>query len=156
MKLFLIAISLVLLSCNSQKKATMKDDKTEQSESGSGLELIMQEEQGGFEADEMLVFRDAKRLKSFFSKINRTRKPGLPVPDIDFLKEIIIIQCTEKESLTDSASLSVLKETATQFILNIQNRSEAKNTLNANSYGSFSIYKMPITAKDIILEKQLK
>ena len=156
MRLFLIAISLVLLSCNSQKKATMKDDKTEQSQSGSGLELIMQEEQGGFDADEMLVFRDAKRLKSFFSKINRTRKPGLPVPDVDFSKEIIIIQCTVKESLTDGASLSVLKETATQLILNIQNRSKAKNTLNVKSYGSFSLYKTPITAKDIILEKRLK
>lgn len=156
MKLFLIAISLVLVSCNSQKKAAMNEEKIEQSESENRLELVMQEEQGGFDTDEMLVIRDAKRLKSFFSKINRTRKPGLPVPDVDFLKDMIIIQCAEAKSLTNSASLYVLKETDTQITLNTKNLSDTKETLKANSYGSFRMYKMPTTAKEILLEKLLK
>lgn len=156
MKLFLIIISIVLVSCNSQKKAAMDAEKLAQSESENRLELVMQEEQSGFDTDEMLVIRDAKRLKSFFSKINRTRKPGLPVPAVDFLKDVIIIQCSEGKSLTNNASLFVLKETDTQVILNIQNLSNTKDTSKANGYGSFSIYRMPTTTKEILLDKHHK
>ncbi|KAG1648923.1 hypothetical protein GQR58_029470 [Nymphon striatum] len=115
----------------------------------------MQEEQGGFETDEMLVIRDAKRLKSFFSKINRTRKPGLPVPDIDFLKDMIIIQCSDGKSQSNTTFLSVVKETDTQIILISNGPSNASDTEKIKSYGSFSIYKMPSSTKEILLDKQI-
>jgi hypothetical protein len=150
MRLFLVAIFFVLISCNGQKKAAINEVKVVKSELGNHLELIMQEEQGGLDADEILVIRDAKRLKSFFSKINRTRKPGLPVPDIDFAKDMVIIQCTGEESL---AMLSVLKETDTQVVLNAENRSKAKDV---TSSGSFCIYKMASTLKEVIVKKRIK
>ena len=156
MKLFIIILSLVLVSCNSQKKAAMSETEIASSESENRLELIMQEAQGGFDADELLVIRDVKRLKSFFSKINRTRKPGLPIPAIDFEKEMILIQCTREESQTNLATLSVIEETDTQVIINVENRSKTKNALIADSSGSFCIYKMAITTKDVILEKRTK
>lgn len=156
MKIFLFVISLVLVSCNGQKKAAMSAEEIERTETENLLELVMQEEQGGFETDEMLVIRDAKRLKSFFSKINRTRKPGLPVPDIDFLKDMIIIQCSDGKSQSNTTFLSVVKETDTQIILISNGLSDGSDTEKIKSYGSFSIYKMPASTKEILLDKQIK
>lgn len=156
MKLFLIAISFILVSCNGQKKVALNEEKMASSESENQLELIMQEEQGGFDVDEMLVIRDTKRLKSFFSRINRTRKPGLPVPDVDFLKDMVIIQCVGEESHSRLATLSILKETDTQVILKAVDQIEIKDTSGDYSFGSFGIYKMPLSPKELIFEKHIK
>lgn len=156
MKLFLITISFVLVSCNGQKKAALNEEKMAPSELENQLELIMQEPQGGFDADEILVIKDEKRLKNFFSKINRTRKPGLPVPDIDFLKDMVIIQCVGEESHSRRVILSVQKETETQMILKAVDQTEIRDSSNDQNYGSFGIYKMPLSTKEIILDRSIE
>jgi len=155
MKVFIIVISFVLCACNGQKKAAMEDKLNSNSEAENPLELIMSEDQGGFEADEMLVIKDAKRLKSFFSKVNRTRKPGLPVPDIDFSTNMVIIQCVGEEKHTNLTKLSIVKETNTELILGKMKavNSEHAKLPNANF---FSVYQMPLSQKQVVLEKQVE
>lgn len=157
MKLYFIAIVLILVSCNGQKKAVM-DDKKEVASAASEnqLELLMSEAQGGFETDELLVIRDAKRLKSFFSKINRTRKPGLPVPEIDFSKDMLIIQCIGEENHANNNIFSSVEETPTQMILKTQDSEKSENDTSAASASSFCVYKMPLTQKEVMLENSIK
>ncbi len=156
MRTVLIAITFVLVSCNGQKKAALDDNKNIASESENQLELVMSEEQGGFEADEMLVIRDSKRLKSFFLKVNRTRKPGLPLPDIDFSQDMLIIQCIGEETHDNLASLTIFEETNTQVILMEKDKIQTKNASSAANSNSFCIYKMPLTQKEVIMEKDIK
>ena len=45
------------------------------------------------EVYETTVIKDAKSLSKFYAGINKTRKPGLPVPIVDFSKEMAILVC---------------------------------------------------------------
>ena len=156
MRTLLIAITFVLVSCNGQKKAAMNDNSNITSENENQLELLMNEGQGGFETDEMLVIRDSKRLKSFFAKINRTRKPGLPVPDIDFAKDMLIIQCIGKKNHDNLTAFTVFEETNSQVILKEKGKIKTNGASNVASASSFWIYKMPLTQKKVIFEKHIK
>ncbi len=90
LSLFIFAI---ILSCNGQKKAALDngDDKKAGSEK---LTLLLADNYSGSEVEETMIIKDAKALQRFYSKINRTRKPGLPVPDVDFTKEMILVHCS--------------------------------------------------------------
>ena len=39
---------------------------------------------------EVRVIQDQKSLQKFYTKITMTRKPGLPVPMVDFSKDMLI------------------------------------------------------------------
>ena len=151
MKFFLIVISFVLVACNGQKKAVMGEQAVANSESAGRLELIMQEDQGGFEGDEMLVIRDAKRLKSFFSKINRTRKPGIPVPTIDFKKETLVVLCSGEHQNTLNSALELILETDKEIQLKtIYNKEKIKGKAIVSP---FKIYKIPFSDKEITFKE---
>ena len=90
MKLFLIGTLFLFMACNGQKKTTMQNG----AELNAGLQLVVSDEHSGAEFSETIVIKDVKALKSFYSKINMTRKPGLAVPDINFEKDMIVITCS--------------------------------------------------------------
>ena len=85
-KLFYITIIVLLnTSCKSQSNITNNSNKD--------LELILQDNYSGFEKEEILLMKDQKSLEKFFGRINRTRKPSLPIPKINFSKEMVLIWC---------------------------------------------------------------
>lgn len=147
MKLFFIGTLFLFVACNGQKKATMQNE----AETNAGLQLIVSDDHSGAEVSETMVIRDAKALKSFFSKINMTRKPGLPVPDVNFEKDMIIITCTGERNDGALPTLLVKKETTSQMVLFTSLQTDKKNTSHAIT-SPFSIYKMPLTDKEIIFE----
>lgn len=135
----------VLLSCNAQKNAqrNMTEDDTNR------LSLILQDNYGGGDSTKVLIIKDAKRLQTFFSKINRTRKPGLPVPKIDFGKEMVAILCGGLQRGTEKPELSILKENPNTLVLQL-NRPEGASV--GALINPFSIYTLPITQKEIIVK----
>lgn len=78
----LLCMLIALCSCKGQKGNT----------SNHTLEmvLLLEDSYGGQEKEQLLVIKDDKSLKEYFGVLNRTRKPGLPVPQIDFKKEMVI------------------------------------------------------------------
>lgn len=156
MRVFLIVISFVLASCNGQKKAVMDDINTVNSKSENSLELLLQEEDSSFEVAETIIIKDVKRLRGFYSKINRTRKPGLQVPEIDFSKEMIVIQCGGFKNHKGLTVLSKLKETDTQIVLISEVKKVEGKPSIAVMTSPFSIYKMSLTQKEITFEKGIK
>jgi len=101
---FFVGLVLALFSCKSQK-----------SSSALPLELIVTEDYSGAEEEEIIIVRTEKELHSFFAKVNRTRKPGLPIPVIDFTKDLLIIWCSDK-SYTTVPELIVKEETQKTLI----------------------------------------
>lgn len=135
----------VLLSCNAQKNALEKRT----ADDNDGLTLLLQDNYGGGDSTKVLIINDIKRLQTFFSKINRTRKPGLPVPKIDFGKEMAVILCGGLQRGIEKPELSILKDDPATLVLQL-NRPEG--TSGGALINPFSIYTLPLTQKEIIVK----
>ena len=150
LSLFIFAI---ILSCNGQKKAAL--DNGEDMKAGSEkLSLLLQDNYSGSEVEETLIIKDAKALQRFYSKINRTRKPGLPVPDVDFTKEMILVHCSGEQINGKQALLSVIAENEKEVIISTSIEKSKKSDASSALISPFSVYKMPLTQKEITFKKE--
>ena len=154
MKFFVAVIILLFISCNGQKKAVTEDAK--QSKLDDSLQLILSDAQGGLDEAEVLVIKDVKRLKSFYSKVNKTRKPGLPIPDIDFTKEMIVIQCGGKKESSELLPLLIAKETDSEVVLGTKIPRKSNTKSSEMQSNRFSVYKMPLTQKEVRFEEGIE
>lgn len=151
MKTLLFSVLIVFSSCNGQKKAVIESENSTDT-SKTPLTLLMSEEYSGLNEAETLIITDAKTLKTFFSKINRTRKPGLTVPNIDFLKEIIIIACSGEQMSGGLAIIPyVLEETDSKMVLSTKQENE-KSLVTSSITSPFRMYTMPVTDKQITFQ----
>jgi len=148
MKIFVMSILLVFVACNGQRKTVMDN---EDASGNNMLQLVLSDDHGGTDISETLLITNAKALKSFFTKINMTRKPGLQMPEVDFEKEMIVIACSGKQSDGSFPRLAIKEETTSQMVLSTALRLDEKNTSQAITT-PFSIYKMPLTEKEIVFE----
>ncbi|UJH67000.1 hypothetical protein [Allomuricauda sp. SCSIO 65647] len=143
---FLILI-LGMLSCKSQKGRQSIDD------SDDGLTLLVQDGYSGIEAFESMVIRDQKTLNGFFAKINRTRKPGIPVPQIDFSKEMVVVICAGEQEGTEMPRLSKVDENAEEIVLAVDNLNPVKDVGTSLISSPFCVYKIPVTDRKITFQK---
>ena len=145
---FLASIMLVLclFSCRAQKD--LAGEKMED------LVLVTQDGYSGIMEYETMVIRDTKSLNKFYSQINKTRKPGLPVPMIDFSQEMAIVVCMGEQKGQKELLLSKINETEGEQTIAIQ-LSDKKNTANEATpiLYPFYLYKMPLTAKFLNFQK---
>ena len=88
---------LSLVNCGTQSKEMHQ--KIE-------FELIESQSQGGYKLDENIVISNSIDLKLLYTKLNLSRKPGLPIPDVDFEKESIIAVFMG-EKLTGGYAISI-------------------------------------------------
>ena len=148
--LFIFAI---IMSCNGQKKAAMKD-KNDMEVGKEKLTLLLQDNYSGMDVAETLVIKDVKGLKSFYSKVNRTRKPGIPVPEVDFTKEMILIHCSGEQMDGTQVTLSVEEENDLEVIIRTSVKKTQKSGTSSALISPFSVYKMPLTQKEVTFKKE--
>lgn len=142
----LLGLLAVFISCNGQKKPAMESDK----EGGiDELTLVLQDNYAATDSAETLVVRDEATLRKFFSKINRTRKPGIPLPEVDFSKEMVIIYCAGLQSGGVVPSLTMLAETEAGMVMGLEQKKIKGDKVSTASISPFSVYKMPVTKKEI-------
>jgi len=130
-----------LFSCKAQKD--LAGEKMED------LELVTQDGYSGITEYEAMVIRDTKSLNKFYSQINKTRKPRLPVPMVDFSEEIVIVVCMGKQKGEREPLLSKINETEDELTIAIElpDQKNTKNKETALILYPFYLYKMPLTAK---------
>ncbi len=104
---------------------------------------------------ETRVIRDAKSLQKFYRQINKTRKPGLPVPVVDFSKELVILVCLGEQQGEKTPALSKLKETDNDVSIAVELLgAQQEETIAAQPvYFPFYLYKMPLVDKNITFQK---
>jgi len=156
MKYYVLSIFFLLLSCNGQKKLSVKNE-----DSGSGndtsLVLLLQDDYLGFEEEETIVIKDQKRLQSFYMKLNRTRKPGLPVPEVDFNNEMVIVQCAGGQNQMGVQTLSFLQETDAAVILKSELLHEPSSKASDTVVNHpFCLYKMPLSDKEVVVQQGME
>ncbi|AEM71344.1 hypothetical protein Murru_2306 [Allomuricauda ruestringensis DSM 13258] len=107
------------------------------------------------DAFEAQVIRDAKSLRKFYVEINKTRKPGLPVPVVDFSQELVILVCLGEQKGDKAPVLSKLKETDEEISMVLELVEVEKDgdmTVQAINF-PFYLYKMPLVDKTITFQR---
>ncbi|WP_166638554.1 hypothetical protein [Maribacter spongiicola] len=140
---FLLAI-IQLNSCKSTAQSSLQESND------TGMELILNENYSGFEHEEYLLIKNQKELNAFYGKINRTRKPGLTPPSIDFSTEMILIWCGESTA-SNYADLE-LNEKADYLEVHKLKSTDAKED-NAFIVSPFSMYRLPVSTKTLKIQK---
>lgn len=80
LQLLLAASFIVISSCGS--KSNMK---SEESKSNDEIYTIIEQgDMSNHDAKEVMVISTTKQLNEIYREINSTRRPGLPIPKIDF------------------------------------------------------------------------
>lgn len=149
MRLFLFSLLFVCLSCKSQKKSTLDNEEPVAMDRPT---LILKETHSNIDSAQVEVIKDQKALKAFFIMVNKTRKPGLPVPEIDFSKNMLILICAGEQRGEQEPKLSILEEHEGELIIEIAETNRAAYTDMAIST-PFYLYKVPISQKKIIIKK---
>ena len=147
MKSILLVLILLFSSCKGQEKSVGNDGGSQTTEQ---LQRIESDNYSGSDEEEFVVITDVKTLQKFYSKVNRTRKPGLPVPQIDFTKEMLIIYCAGKRHNSFEPRLFVENESEKDLVIGVKNESREKTSTAITT--PFSVYKLPLTQKEIILK----
>ena len=153
MRYLSVLIFAVIISCNGQKKASM-DNTGDTNGSKEKLTLLLEDNYSGSDVAETMIIKDAKALQHFYAQINRTRKPGIPVPEVDFTKEMILIHCLGEQTNGKQASLSVLEENDKEVIISTSIQKLDKRGTSSALTSPFSVYKMPLTKKAITFKKE--
>lgn len=146
--LFLI---LLFASCKCPKQATDRGGQEEAA--ANALTFVMSDSYGGLEVENLQVFRSQGGLQKFFAGVNKTRKPGLPVPQIDFSKNIVLVYSAGLTSQGTALELVSLGEKEGRILL--EAKKEGGETLSASAAAltqPFTIYTMPRSDKELVLQ----
>lgn len=139
--LFILAVSLG--SCKSQEKMKLENTDT------VAMDLIMSGDHSGFEQEQLLKIDSRLEFEEFFGKINRTRKPGIPVPEIDFKRKSVIVRL--KGTTTNNEPDITLQKSSKENLLLKKVRTNSRKETTA-LLTPFFIYSVPKTNKDVIIQ----
>lgn len=146
---FLFITCVCLLSCKAQKESKPIGQEI------NDLVLIDQDDFSTITDYEVRVIQDQKSLQKFYTKINMTRKPGLPVPTVDFSKNLLILVCLGEQRKEADPLLSKLQETDARVSIAVQliEKEQVEQTSTQLIYYPFYLFKMPIIDKGISFQK---
>ena len=151
MKSVLLIFLVLFSTCKVQEKRAENEGEL-QTLTQARLQLIESDNYSGSDQEEFLVVTDMKTLQKFYSTVNRTRKPGLPVPQVDFSKEVLVIYCAGKRENSFQPRLFVENETEDQLVLKVENITGNVDA-STSIITPFSVYKLPLTQKNILLQQ---
>lgn len=153
MKIRIVLAFIVMLTLSCKTNKNMDSTTTNTPVQEMGLDLVLSDNYGGTELPEVQVIRDPETLKQFFYKINKTRKPGLPVPEIDFGSKTVVIYCTGRMQGTEIPTLAIMQETEDEIRLGV-NYPDAQTVEATAVVMPFGLYTLPVTDKKISIEAQ--
>ena len=143
----LLLLVIIVFACKSQKDATQQ-----QSQGSPALKMLMSDNYGGTSTEEIEVIRSQGTLDKYFIKINKTRKPGIKPPYVDFSKDLVIIYCSGETRQHLLPELFPAEDEKERIVLT-KKMAEASDTQEGNAVlMPFGLYIMPITDKEIILQ----
>jgi hypothetical protein len=145
--LFLI---LLLTACKCPKKAM---GTGEQEVSGSTLTYILSDSYGGAAEEELLVIRSKGELQKFFAGVNKTRKPGLPLPEIDFNENMVLVYSAGETRAGNPPELIPLQLKEDRILMGVKNEKGQNDNVSTAITMPFVIYTMRRTDKEVVLER---
>lgn len=147
LKYSLIGILWIILSCTVQKKALTETKSVTLNE----MEVVLVGNYGGGSSRALRPIRKYKALTAFYAQINRTKKVPIPVPEIDFSKEMLLLYTHGETIGTMIPRLKIAEETDTALIIKVNGNMEESNGTHITE--PFCLYKIPMTKKAIRLQE---
>ncbi|MCG2461253.1 hypothetical protein K8352_10875 [Flavobacteriaceae bacterium F89] len=141
-------LSILCFSCKAQKKGGAEENKVARD---SILTLVLCNDYGGSVIQEIQLIKDEKTLQRAFAKINMARKPGLPVPKLDFKKEIAILASRGEAKGSSQIRLKLNSETSERLVFWFKKSQISESSAITTP---FCLYKMPFTQKEVIFKEK--
>ena len=136
---------------DSKGEATLMGQEAGIEMSQEALTKITSDPYSGAEQAETLIIDNSKNLRKFYAQVNRTRKPGLPVPEIDFSVETIVVRCSGKTQDGAMPSLHIKRETEDTIVLGVEETPGENAALAATT--PFSVYRLRTSGREIVVEE---
>lgn len=111
------------------------------------LTLIVSDSYSNHESPKILVVQEQATLDKFFAIVNKTRKPGLAVPKIDFEKEMLIIYALGAQNSDTMPQLTWITETDQELRLQLSSIASKNPIISRTS--PFAVYSMKTTSKNV-------
>ena len=143
---------LIMNACKSQK--TGGDDASSNNQQENGLTLVMSDLYGGADTELIEVIRSQKALDKFFVQVNKTRKPGIKPPIIDFVKNTAIIYCSGKTNKTELPQLIAEDNQDEKIYLSKKMPESVESQGEKAVLMPFGLYIMPLTDKEVLLQPE--
>jgi len=143
---FVLVLGILILSCKSKEKAL----RVSKNKDAQDMMVILEDSYFPSEEPFNLKIDDQKSLHNFFSKLNRTRKPGISTPILDFKEYSVIISCVGEQKNVDRIKLLRKSETDNSIeieIVFVENKSSQDFI-----FYPFAIYKLAKTNKKVIFK----
>lgn len=150
MRIFFFSLFLVCLSCKSQKKGIQNNGENVQMDRPI---LVLEDNYSNIDSSQVSIITDQKTLQKFFVQVNKTRKPGLPVPIIDFSKEMLILICAGEQHGNYKHNITIMEPDANNLVVNV----EKKLSSDSNESGistPFFLYKIPHSERKVTIIKE--
>lgn len=148
LKHFVIIVLVCLASCKAQKETQLQSGENDE------MILIAHDAFSGITEYETMVVRDVKSLSKFYATINKTRKPGLPVPAIDFTKDILVVMCLGEQKGEPTPLLAKSEQESDIMItVSLSESNDLENKENNIISFPFYIYKLSHTSKKVTIQK---
>ncbi|WP_197505861.1 protease complex subunit PrcB family protein [Urechidicola croceus] len=91
MKYLLFFFTLTIASCNAKKESVQNvTNDTTVMKNQMKIEVLAEGSHGGYETSKYIIIKEEKTLREVFTKVNMIRRPGFPIPKIDFENEMVI------------------------------------------------------------------
>ena len=140
----------IINACKSQK--TSGEDSTDNSQQDKGLTMVMSDLYGGATTELIEVIRSQKGLDKFFLQVNKTRKPGIKPPAVNFEENLVIIYCSGQTNQSALPELYAMDREDKSIYLQKKMPESTDNQAQQAVLMPFGLYIMPLTDKDIILQ----
>ncbi|MFD0862410.1 protease complex subunit PrcB family protein [Sungkyunkwania multivorans] len=163
MKSIFLVLLTIILSCggsrspvnNEQQPDKTKNERPMSISQEKKYEVLVQDASGGPVEPQILVIKEPKALQDFYIKINMTRRPGYPLPNIDFDKEMVVILCMgQKNTGGYSIDIDSVEELEGTRRIWVRENGPGPNDMATMALTEpFCIVKMTATDKKIVFEK---
>ncbi|MCM4167313.1 hypothetical protein DHD08_06400 [Arenibacter sp. H213] len=110
----------------------------------------MQELYSNVETPIFKVITDEKALKKVFLQINRTRKPGISIPKVDFTKEALLFYAAGITDGVRSFELFVWEESYDSIKIDVKNSPTSAKIAFLTNTTPFCMYSILRTNKEIV------
>tara|TARA_R110002050_G_scaffold268728_1_gene410889 strand:+ start:894 stop:1364 length:471 start_codon:yes stop_codon:yes gene_type:complete len=137
-----LILSIQLNACKSSVTSSLLNSNE------MGIQNILNENYSGFEEEEYFLIRNQEALNTFYGKINRTRKPGLVPPVVDFSQNMLLVWCGDSKT-SNYIDLEINEYADSLVVHKLKSKTEKQNNLIVSP---FSIFQLRLSSKSLKIQ----
>lgn len=145
-KYFIFFVLILIFHLNACKSSVTNDL---QHSNEISMQNILNENYSGFEEEDYFLIRNEEDLNTFYGKINRTRKPGLIPPVVDFTQNMLLVWCGDSKT-SNFVDLEINESADSLIVHKLKSKTEKQDNLIVSP---FSIFKLRLSAKSLKIKQ---